>query len=119
MSETLIVSPMPCCKSTAIPAVAPANIPTIDRYDIGDPNVYVIAGPLGGGGNPQRIRSVQVRLSVRANKRDRDVAIPNPPDGGIYRFNLGVDGGGNPRGFARVRTLIADVSLPNLNGVSW
>lgn len=105
--------------STATPGPPPNNIPTITRFDLNDPNIVAIAGPLGAAATPQRVRSIQLRLGVRAARRDREVAITNPPDGGFFRYNLGVDASGNARGFVRVRTLVADVSLPNQIGVSW
>lgn len=93
------------------------STPTLTRYPIGDPQVYAIAqSPSTAAPNqgPQHVRSVQVRLSTRAAERDRDVALPTPAGGGVLRFNLG-----NNQGFARVRTITADVSLPNQAGVTW
>jgi hypothetical protein len=34
----------------------------------------------------------------------------------VFRFSLGTTAGA---GFARVRTLVTDVQLPNLNRVTW
>jgi hypothetical protein len=45
---------------------------------------------------------------------DRTVGLPKTTDGGLLRYDLGSD-----LGFARVRTLIADVYLSNQAGVSW
>jgi hypothetical protein len=78
------------------------------------------------GGNPEDVRTVQVRLSVRAPRSDRSTHDPANPDfnpvtptaaeGGVFRFSLGTTAGA---GFARVRTLVTDVQLPNLNRVTW
>lgn len=89
-------------------------VPTLTRYPIGNASVYTTADLPASSGIPQRIRAVQVRLSTRSARRDRDVAIANPSQGGRYRFDLGA---GN--GFARMRTLISDVALPNLDNVTW
>ena len=106
----------------AVPPVPPLTAPTLNRFAIGNAQVYAVAaGVSGGGGTPQRIRSVQVRLSTRAASADRDQAIPPPTGGGLFRFNLGVDPdhATHQLGYARVRSLVADVSLPNQSGVTW
>jgi len=100
--------------TVATPGGPPSFLPTVARYTFGDPMVYTVADTLPANGRPQRIRKVQVRLSARAPRRDRDVGIPAPSTGGLYRYSLGTD-----RGFARMRTLIADVALPNTNGAKW
>lgn len=65
---------------------------------------------------PERIRAVQVRLAVRARAADRDVDLPPGPDGRRYRFLIP----GIPApNYARLRTLYADVALPNQAGVNW
>jgi Tfp pilus assembly protein FimT len=92
----------------------PNNAPKIVRYNIGAAQGYKVARSLKAGGQPQRIRAVQIRFSTRSEMRDRDVGIPKAKDGGVFRYNLG-----GKRGFARVRTLYADVNLPNMGGVNW
>ena len=104
---------------TATPGTSPTFTPTLTDYDLDDANIPTFAGTLASGATPQRIRTLRVRMGVRASRRDRDVAIPAPPDGGLFRFNLGTDPSGNVRGFTRVRTLVSDVSLHNQFGVSW
>ncbi len=94
------------------PGTAPNFVPKINRYKIGNKQVYDQTNIKNG--RPERVTGVQVRLSVRAPRADRDVVIPPPAGGGIYRFNLGKD-----QGFARVRTLVADVHLSNQASVSW
>ena len=87
------------------------NVPAIERLPIGDADVYANGGALGGvnAGTPHQIRALQVRFSVRASHSDREVGAPMAAsDGGLLRYNMGVD-----RGFARMRTLIADVQLLN------
>ena len=91
-----------------VPQNPPADVPVLERFPIGHANVYTLAGPLAAGGTPERIRAVQVRLSTRNAESDRDVGIPPLSDGGLYRYSLG-----NDRGFARMRTLVADVALSN------
>jgi hypothetical protein len=61
-------------------------------------------------GNPQRVRAVRARLSVRSREADRDAPIA----GGLYRFQLPDNGD-----WARVRTFQADIGLPNQEGVRW
>ncbi|XXX80001.1 prepilin-type N-terminal cleavage/methylation domain-containing protein [Sorangium sp. So ce134] len=79
---------------------------------------------------PQRVRSVQVRLSTRTRAPDRDVGYPERPDGRRLRFLIpgivaGVDTladtapAGAPPVFARMRTLYADIALPNQAYVKW
>ncbi|MBI4951342.1 MAG: prepilin-type N-terminal cleavage/methylation domain-containing protein [Myxococcales bacterium] len=88
--------------------------PVVTHVPIGAPAVYTTAAPLDGGGTPERVRAVQVRLSTRASLRDRDVGLAAPSQGGLYRFGLGLNAG-----FTRMRTLVADVTLPNLAGIIW
>ncbi len=94
----------------AIPGGPAATTPTLVRHPIGSAPVYAIAAPLSSNGTPERIRAVQIQLSIRSAKRDRDVGIVGP-GGGLLRFSLGQN-----RGFARMRTLTADVALPNADG---
>ena len=68
-------------------------------------NVYAIAGPLSL--RPQSIRSVRVRLSVRSREADRAGTITGT---GLYRLGITANG---VRTYARVRTLQADVAVPN------
>ncbi|WP_438042834.1 PilW family protein [Sorangium sp. So ce128] len=84
------------------------------------------------GANPERVRSVQVRLSTRTRAPDRDVGLPVPvgPDGRRLRFLIpGIAAGANTYGntapsgsppvYARMRTLYADIALPNQAYVPW
>ena len=73
--------------------------------------------------NPQRVRAIRARLSVRSREADRSsnaTAAERAALGlsatGLYRFDVEGDQG---KHFARVRTLQADISLPNQNGVDW
>ncbi len=61
------------------------------------------------GDDPQKVRSVRVRLSVRSREPDRATGIA----GGFYRFQI------TPTLWARVRTFQADVALPNQANVQW
>ncbi|KYF63804.1 PilW family protein [Sorangium cellulosum] len=103
--------------------------PQITRYPItatDNANVYTIAAannqPLA---RPEDVRSVQIRLSTRTRAPDRDVGFPVGTDGRRLRFLIpGIVSGvntladtvpaGAPPVFARMRTLYADVALPNL-----
>ena len=97
-------------------SASPGPTPVVTRYAIGEPEVYEIAAALDAGGTPERIRSLTVRLSTRAAIRDRERGLPAPSEGGLLRFQLGP----NPSdGFARMRTLVNEVSLPNLAGSTW
>jgi prepilin-type N-terminal cleavage/methylation domain-containing protein len=89
------------------PQNPPLGYPELDRYAIGAPDVYTIGGPLPAG-TPELVRAVSVRFSTRAHKRDRDDQTVTASDGGLYRFNLGANAG-----YARMRTLVTDVQLPN------
>lgn len=96
------------------PGAAPNFVPNITRFPIGASGVYTQAASLQAGGRPERVTAVQVRMSTRAPRRDRDVALAAPLGGGLYRFFLGTG-----RGYARVRTLITDVQLVNQRGSEW
>jgi Tfp pilus assembly protein PilW len=68
--------------------------------------------------NPQRIRGVRVRFSVRSRDADRDANIPASADvaPGLYRIGLAA---GAKAPFARVRTLQADIALQNQTRPLW
>ncbi|WP_437929963.1 prepilin-type N-terminal cleavage/methylation domain-containing protein [Sorangium sp. So ce291] len=111
----------------ADPVLQKSN-PQITRYPIAatdNANVYTIAAANDQpGARPQDVRSVQIRLSTRTRAPDRDVGFPVGPDGRRLRFLIpGIVAGvntltdtvpnGAPPVFARMRTLYADVALPN------
>ncbi len=73
--------------------------------------VYTIAGTAAN--SPQQVRSVRVRLSVRSREADRAATIPGT---GLYRLGIKAN---NVTTYARVRTLQADVAIPNHFGVTW
>ena len=77
---------------------------TSSAANAGGATVYTIAGS-GSGMLPQSVRSVRTRLSVRSREADRAQPIPGA---GLYR--LAVNG---TTSYARVRTLQADIALPN------
>jgi hypothetical protein len=106
--------------------------PQVVPYDFGDPNDQKVAdtvntatpvsGPLHP--DPQRIRSVRFRLATRAGQADRpnDIPVQSAADAGggtfLYRYCLPVPPatscvGKAPLQWARVRTLVGEVSLPN------
>ncbi|WP_437613246.1 prepilin-type N-terminal cleavage/methylation domain-containing protein [Sorangium sp. So ce834] len=96
--------------------------PFIQRYPIlstDNTTVYNVASPLDqlSSATPQRVRSVQIRLSTRTRAPDRDVGFPERSDGRRLRFLIpGILGGTT---YARMRTLYADVALPNQAYVKW
>lgn len=118
--------------------------PQLTRFPItpnGNATVYERAGDVTtANAEPERIRAVQVRFSTRTRAPDRDVNIafdpnapassPIGPDGRRYRFLIpgavaGVDSltdtppVGAPPAYARMRTLYADVALPNQAHIPW
>ncbi|MDC0683566.1 PilW family protein [Sorangium atrum] len=111
--------------------------PQITRYPImatDNALVYSTAAALDAGppGTPQRVRAVQVRLSTRTRAPDRDVGLPVPvgPDGRRLRFLIpgivasantygNTAPSGSPPVYARMRTLYADIALPNQAYVQW
>ncbi|AUX30420.1 MULTISPECIES: PilW family protein [Sorangium] len=96
--------------------------PFIQRWPIlstDSTTVYNTAAPLDqlSSATPQRVRSVQIRLSTRTRAPDRDVGYPERSDGRRLRFLIpGILGGTT---YARMRTLYADVALPNQAYVKW
>ncbi|WP_437328750.1 PilW family protein [Sorangium sp. So ce381] len=111
--------------------------PQITRYPImatDNALVYSAAAAIDAGppGTPQRVRAVQVRLSTRTRAPDRDVGLPVPvgPDGRRLRFLIpgivasantygNTAPSGSPPVYARMRTLYADIALPNQAYVQW
>jgi prepilin-type N-terminal cleavage/methylation domain-containing protein len=108
--------------------------PTLVRHrilDPVDPNVYSFANANEAlGSAPERIRAVQVRLSTRTRAPDRDVGLPEGPDRRKLRFLIpdiipSVQAlgdpvpAGAPPVYARMRTLYAEVSLPNQARIRW
>ncbi|WP_437592186.1 PilW family protein [Sorangium sp. So ce1000] len=109
--------------------------PQITRLPITTPEntaVYTTTAENGQiGAAPQRVRAVQVRLSTRTRAPDRDVGIlPAGPDGRRLRFLIpGIVASANTYGdtvpdgsppvYARMRTLYADIALPNQAYVQW
>ena len=62
---------------------------------------------------PERIRIVRARLAVRSREADRSETVTAPP-GNIFRYTLP-----NGGGYARARTVSAQIQLPNLAAVTW
>jgi type II secretory pathway pseudopilin PulG len=75
--------------------------------------VYDYHITLGKDYRPQRIRSVRARLSVRSREADRTANVPSAMTG-LYRIGVGTD----HKLFARVRTLQAEIAVPNHFGVN-
>ena len=85
------------------------NSPAVALSVPGDGNFGTFFNANGVGDNPQRVRSVRTRFSVRSREADRTAGIP----GGLYRFQIAASQ------WARVRTFQADVALPNQASVQW
>ena len=90
--------------------------PDITSFPVGDSRIYdysfdVAANTAAG---PERIRAVRARLVVRSREADRTDNVAAPTPGNIFRYAVPGDAG-----FARARTLTADIQLPNLTGVNW
>lgn len=126
--------------STATEAGNPnVTDPQIQRFPItatDNATVYATAAANDQpGASPQRVRSLQVRLATRTRAPDRDVGFDVGPDGRRLRFLIpGIVAGINtladtasagpqrvdtPPVFARMRTLYADIALPNQAYVPW
>jgi hypothetical protein len=92
--------------------------PTLATFPFGADENYsyaheVIPGAPASPIAPNRIRSVRARLVVRSREADRAAPITQPT-GNIFRYAMAADGG-----YARARTLTADISLPNLASLRW
>jgi len=91
----------------------PSSEPTLIQLEEGDTGFQGYTDTPSAGATPQRLRSLRVRLSVRAREGGQMGASP----GNFYRVTLGPGEGG---GSARVRTLQADVMLNNnANVQTW
>ncbi len=88
---------------------------SVTTYPIGNGSVYNVANDLQHGGTPELIRAVQVRLATRTRAPDRDATLPSAPDGRRLRFLI--DPTMQPA-YARMRTVYANVALPNQGGFS-
>ena len=92
---------------------------TSDQGQLMNDNRIALAGADLTSANPQRIRVVRTRLSVRSREADRrGQADPNGL-GELYRIALNPGVPAADQRWARVRTLQADISLPNQLGVTW
>jgi hypothetical protein len=103
------------------------SAPKIVSYDFGDAtnqkvaDTVNIASPVHGPAypDPQRVRSARFLLSTRTGLPDRTATIPVPAGGGtgafLYRYCMTSAGcaGNALMQWARVRTLVGEVSLPN------
>lgn len=86
----------------------------------GDEEIGNVAGAVTASSTsvPHRIRSVRARLSVRSREGDRLEDISPESGGGmvgapLFRYKLPNDT------YARVRTMGAEIQLPNFAEVSW
>ena len=93
---------------------SPLN-PLLTTLPVGDAGVRNVARDVLAAGTrgPQHIRAIRARLSVRSRQADRAVAIDAAPGDVPFRYQIA------PGLFARVRTVAADIQLPNLAEVAW
>jgi hypothetical protein len=96
--------------------------PNITQFPVGDSKNYEYtyepnsSSPVNDKA-PHRVRAVRARLAVRSREADRNAAVAAPstaPPGAMFRYAIGADAG-----YARVRTLVADINLPNLASIAW
>jgi Tfp pilus assembly protein PilW len=82
--------------------------------DFGDASPFAmpLTYPVGGA-QPEQLRTVRYRLSLRTATADRKEPIAAPAGGFVYRYCITQGGCADTKAFARVRTLIHEVSLPN------
>ncbi|HEY3594789.1 MAG TPA: prepilin-type N-terminal cleavage/methylation domain-containing protein [Polyangiaceae bacterium] len=102
---------------TVVPSFRTPSDPDLTSFPIGDSRNYDYAFDVATNATtpgPERIRGVRARLVVRSREGDRSDNIAAPTAGNIYRYAITGDAG-----FARARTLTADIQLPNLTGVTW
>jgi prepilin-type N-terminal cleavage/methylation domain-containing protein len=101
---------------TVVPSFRTPNDPDITSFPVGDSRIYNYAFDVGSStaAGPERIRAVRARLVVRSREADRTENVPAVTAGNIFRYAVAGDAG-----FARARTLTADIALPNLTGVTW
>ncbi|EYF01712.1 Type IV fimbrial biogenesis protein PilW [Chondromyces apiculatus DSM 436] len=115
--------------STAAIVTATGVNPEVQRFPIQTPalaNIGTVAGDITSGGTPQRIRSVQVRLSTRTRAPDRDSERSYTAGAETRHLRFLIPGvvpsvaalgdtvpAGAPAVYARMRTLQAEVALPN------
>lgn len=93
---------------------SPLN-PTLVTLPVGHGSVKDVARDVTTNGvlGPQHIRAIHARLSVRSRRADRVAAIDTAPGDVLRRYQVA------PGLFARVRTVAADIQLPNLAEVAW
>ncbi len=112
---------------TVDPGIYNQTTPTLNDLktygfdDTGNATVAAAVGPAAAATMPQRIRSVRVRVSTRSSIPDREAdlrlpAVVTPSDTYTLRYCV-LDGGAacvtGKRQWARVRTVISEVALPN------
>lgn len=93
-----------------------AGIPTL--MNVGAWGTYTLGMPVTG---PESVRTIRLRLAARSREVDRSVGLDpttsgySPPllHGATFRHQVGT------LGFARARTLMADVALMNQRGDAW
>lgn len=72
-----------------------------------------------GAVDPERIRAVEVRLTVRARAPDRFSPIGADPAGGARRFLVINNAASTGNRYARTRTVYSDMGLPNQRSATW
>lgn len=100
--------------AAVVDSAAPgAPQPTLTRYPFGDARNFSVLGSLGSAGSqPERVRALSVRLSVRDRTQDPDFAwVPRAAaTDPLTRFRVFP----TQSGAARVRSLTTEIELPNI-----
>lgn len=104
---------------------------TLASSNTGNANVGVVAGAPPSGAAPAQtsvcnststaarphcLRSLRVRVGIRAREFDRVTGVSGFADAGLGVLRVGQPDAST---YARVRNFVADVQLPNLAGVTW
>ncbi|MFO0617737.1 MAG: prepilin-type N-terminal cleavage/methylation domain-containing protein [Polyangiaceae bacterium] len=103
-----------------LPGPPPEINPNLVRYDA---DLDAASINLLSQNDPQRIASVNVRISTRTRAPDREGPIVTNPRArfdvfGVHTGNVH-GGSGTSTHYARVRTLSQEIALPNLAGLTW
>jgi prepilin-type N-terminal cleavage/methylation domain-containing protein len=95
-------------------------VPTQQLFDFGASNNAATAqaltpspGVTPPSVRPEMIRGIRFRLAVRTAQADRTQNIATPTTGYLYRYCTDPAGCGTSQLFARVRTIVSEVNLPN------
>jgi hypothetical protein len=91
----------------------PGDAPTIKRLDGDTDGADIETTPA------QQFVGLMVRLSTRGRAPDRSAGLTSNPRARFNVFATNPMTAGQADHFARVRTLVQEVTLPNLGGIKW